>query len=45
MYPMGNVVENRDHFTHVFDGEDRVEHLALLAMMFPQRREEADAKD
>ena len=30
---MGDVVENRDHLTHVFDGEDRVEHLALLAMM------------
>ena len=29
---MGDVVENRDHLTHVFDGEDRVEHLALLTM-------------
>ena len=31
-YPMRNVVENRSHFAHVFDGEHRVEHLALPAV-------------
>lgn len=34
-YLMYDTVEHRKHRAHVFHGEDRIQDLALLTMLFP----------